>query len=244
MPIELAVLDRFERIHEEGRDRIRFDEQPVFVMGGEDAPKADRLEAQQRRALAVGSLEHAQPAVAEIQGIPGCRIEPIPEPEGPRPQRDPARFDAVLPRASDIDDLLKAQLIERRRQPACIERHAGVELERRRVDAGRDIPAPVLELADHADTDDEHVEQHRAKDNHGDRPLGRPEECLFQLFYLQRLSPWSRTAIIRISGMGLARQPSRCTLNMDFALTTMRGANLTARDHCLYCAYSGTPAAR
>ena len=88
------------------------------------------------------------------------------------------RLNTVLPRSGDDVDLLEAELIERRGQAGRIEGQAGVQLERRRVDAGGDIPAPILELADRADTDDEHVDQQRAQHDDGDRPPGRLEEYL------------------------------------------------------------------
>ena len=64
-------------------------------------------------------------------------------------------------------------LYENRGQVCRIDRQTGVQLERRSVHARGYVPAPIFELADRAATDDQHVNQQRAHNEHEHRSPGR-----------------------------------------------------------------------
>jgi hypothetical protein len=89
----------------------------------------------------------------------------------------------------NVGNLLEAELIESGGEAARIQGQPGVQLERRGVHACRNIPAAILKLEDRTGTDDEHVDEERAEQNHYARSEGRIPERLLELEHTRRLSP-------------------------------------------------------
>ena len=155
--VELAVLDRLERRGQQRRDLVRGDDDPVLAVQREDAADQQRVEADDRnvRALRIGERGDRVAGEADPQRARGLRLVRVAK--GPQVQVHAIAATAVRARPFGRRLRQVAEPLELLDEPRGRQRLSDVELDRLRVDACRQRPAPSLELLRDAMPEDQHA---------------------------------------------------------------------------------------
>ena len=170
--VETLVLDRLERLDQQRRNVVRLDDEPVLAVRRKDAADRCGIQTQDRNRIAVcrAHIGDATGIKAHGHGVRG--LQPVEETERARDDREVLTehtirtgcaqgFHAPKPGALKLlDDIGARQGL------------AGIDLQRRGVDRGREIPMTRLELAQHDPREVSRVAhaadgQQREPDEHG-----------------------------------------------------------------------------